>query len=114
VVGLNGGWQANQPDEFGNARAEWYWSLRLAFDEGSIDLDPADEDLLAQLVSIKYRLDSRGRIWVESKDDMRKRGLPSPDRADALCYAFVSMAALATGGHLPQLGLTGDLLTAKW
>lgn len=114
VIGLNGGWAPTNKDEFGNARAEWYWNLRLIFDEGSIDLDPTDEDVLAQLVAIKYRLDSRGRIWVESKDEMRKRGLPSPDRADALCYAFVNMAALELGGHKPSYGLTGDLMTASW
>jgi hypothetical protein len=35
-----------------------------------------------QLGSIKWGIDSRGKIKIESKDDMRKRGLPSPDRAD--------------------------------
>lgn len=115
VVGLNGGWAATNPEEFGNARAEWYWNLRLAFDEGSIDIDADDEDLAAQLVAIKYRVDSRGKIWVESKDDMRKRGLPSPDRADAVCYAFVTMAdPTVTRDHVPNLGLTGDLMTKQW
>ena len=48
-----------------------------------IDIDPDDDKLAAQLGSIKWGIDSRGRIKIESKDDMRKRGLPSPDRADA-------------------------------
>ena len=38
-------------------------------------------------------MDSGGRIKIESKDDMRRRGLPSPDRADALVMAFVGHEA---------------------
>jgi hypothetical protein len=37
----------------------------------------------------------RGRIKIESKDDMRKRGLPSPDRADAMAIAFAGKANAA-------------------
>lgn len=40
-------------------------------------------------------IDSRGRIKIESKDDMRKRGLPSPDRADAMAIAFAGRANAA-------------------
>lgn len=116
VVGLNGGWAATDPKMFGNARSEWYWALRMAFEAGEVDIDPLDEDLAAQLTAIKYKPDSRGRIWVESKEDMAKRGLPSPDRADGVCYAFVRMAPLAP---MPADGakdesLTGDLLTKEW
>ena len=44
--------------------------------------------LAAQLGSIKWTLDSRGRTKIESKDDMRKRGMPSPDRADTVVMVF--------------------------
>ena len=53
------------------------------FEQGEMDIDPDDDKLAAQLGSIKWGIDSRGRIKIESKDDMRKRGLLSPDRADA-------------------------------
>lgn len=69
---------------FANARAQWFWGLRTRFENEDIDLDPADEDLAAQLGSIRYKFDSKGRILIESKADMKKRGLPSPDRADAI------------------------------
>ena len=46
-----------------------------------------------QLVAIKYKVTSKGQIAVESKDEMRKCKVPSPDRADALAYAFTNMAA---------------------
>ena len=54
-----------------------------------------DDKLAAQLGSIKWGVDSRGRIKIESKDDMRKRGLPSPDRADAMAIAFAGKANAA-------------------
>jgi len=44
--------------------------------------------LYPQLSNIKYKLNSQGRIQVESKEDMRKRGVESPDLADSLMLAF--------------------------
>lgn len=49
---------------------------------------PNDEKLISQLSTRKYRMTSRGKIALESKDDMKKRGLQSPDRADAVTLAF--------------------------
>jgi hypothetical protein len=48
------------------------------FENGEIDIDELDDKLAAQLGSIKWTVESRGRIKIESKDDMRKRGMPSP------------------------------------
>lgn len=45
---------------------------------------PKDEDLVGQLSSRKYRLTEASKIQVESKEYMKKRGLPSPDEADCL------------------------------
>ena len=53
---------------------------------------PQDIKLLSQLSSRKYFTDANGKIGVESKKDMRKRGIASPDRADAAAYAFVPIA----------------------
>ena len=50
---------------------------------------PNDEELSAQLTTRKYTIDSKGKIKLESKEDMKKRQLPSPDMGDALalsCY----------------------------
>jgi hypothetical protein len=45
---------------------------------------PDDEDLVAQLSCRKYALTEQSKIKIESKDDMKKRGLPSPDEADCV------------------------------
>ena len=49
---------------------------------------PDDPDLIAELVGPRYKVESSGKVKVESKQDMKKRGLHSPDRADALCLTF--------------------------
>lgn len=92
VLDMQAGGKARDPERFANARAEWAWAMRQRLEDGDLDLDPADDDLAAQLGSLKYKYDSRGRILIESKDDMRKRGLPSPDRADAAILTGVAPA----------------------
>jgi hypothetical protein len=91
VIDMQAGSGAEDPARFKNARAEWFWGLRERFQDGDIDIDPTDDELAAQLGTIKFKYTARGQVQIESKDDMKKRGLPSPDRADTLMLvtAFV-------------------------
>ncbi len=50
---------------------------------------PDDDDLVAQLSGRKYRLTENSKIRIESKDDMKKRDLPSPDEADCVLLLCV-------------------------
>lgn len=84
VLDMQAGARANDPEMFANARAEWAWSVRTRLEEGDFDLDPDDDEVAAELGSIKYKYTSRGQILIESKQDAKARGLPSPDHADAL------------------------------
>jgi hypothetical protein len=73
---------------FFSVRDEMYWGLRELFRAHEISI-PDDGEAISQLSSIQYTIDSQNRIKVESKDDMKKRGLKSPDKADAIalvCY----------------------------
>lgn len=88
IVGVEVGRKAADSEQYVNLRAEGYWLLRERFREGLIDLDPKDEDLAAQLSAIRYKR-SGGRIQIESKEEMRKRGVSSPDDADAVMLAFL-------------------------
>lgn len=101
--------------EFVNRRAEAWWTVRELFREGLVDLDPDDDRLAAQLGSIKYHVRSDGRILIESKDDMRERGMPSPDRADAVMMALAGCGSgretVPAGTTTSSGGVTGDLLT---
>ena len=98
VRDMQAGAAARDRDRFLNARAEWYWGLRERFESGDIDIDPNDDDLAAQLGAIRFEYTARGQIKIESKDDMAKRGMPSPDRADAVMLAF------ATPNREPKTG----------
>ncbi len=79
-----------------NQRAEWFWNIRTLLDpEAQVETRPAfpeDEDLAAQLVATRWKLNKRtSKFQMESKDDMRARGLPSPDEADAVAMALAPM-----------------------
>ena len=47
-----------------------------------------DDKLMSQLSNRKYRLNSDGKIVLERKEEMKKRGAQAPDRADALALAL--------------------------
>jgi phage terminase large subunit len=58
---------------------------------------PKDADLRQELVSPTYTFTSTGKVVVEGKQALKKRGLRSPDIADALCLTFASTAARVGG-----------------
>lgn len=99
VLDMQAGAGATDPAIYKNARAEWYWCLRALFEDGAIDLDPNDDELAAQLAALRYKYTSRGQLLIESKDDMRKRGMPSPDRADAVMLACAKVNLPPAGVH---------------
>jgi hypothetical protein len=96
VVEFRGGHKPIDSKRFLNKRAETYWNFKELCEAGEIDLpsDATDSDLMAQLGSIKWDLNSKGLIYMESKEDMKKRGLPSPDRADACVMSAVNRQGL--------------------
>lgn len=75
---------------FLNSRSAWWWGLRRRFQHNGISLAPLSPDnkLREQITDIRYSITPGGDIKVESKETMRKRGKGSPDRADAVMYAF--------------------------
>ena len=49
---------------------------------------PYDDELIKQLSNRKKKMSSKGKIQLESKDDMKKRSIGSPDIADAVTLAY--------------------------
>lgn len=90
-------WKPIDEERFVNRAAEVFWTLREEMEAGKVDLPPEgeDDDLIAQLGSIRYFHDPKGRVYLESKKDRAKRGLPSPDRADAAAMASIPPPAIA-------------------
>ena len=88
IIGFRGGISVN--DAYLNARSAWWWALRKRFERDRIMMAVRDAKLDAQLSQMKYKHTPAGKIRVETKDEMKSRGLDSPDRADAVlyCYAY--------------------------
>lgn len=84
IVGISWGEKASV-DTFANNKAEHYWRLREWVKGGGKILD---QGTLDELRNIKYKEDSSGRVKIKSKEEMRKEGIPSPNRADALAMTF--------------------------
>lgn len=59
---------------------------------------PSDRFLKNDLTSPMMKPDSRGTIFLESKKDMKARGLASPDAADAIAVTFAYPVAIDIGG----------------
>ena len=93
VHGVQFGRRAPHPTRFRNLRSEIFWELRRLINDRLIAL-PDDEELAAQLLSLRYDVSSSGQVVMESKRELRKKKLPSPDRADALALAFMTPPSL--------------------
>jgi hypothetical protein len=78
-----------------NRRAELWLNLQKAL-EGRLKI-PDSDSLHADLTSVGYRYDSSGRLLLESKEDMRRRGMPSPDEADAVALTFAQPLGAPSG-----------------
>ena len=85
VIEINFGSKATQKG-YANMRAQMWGNLRDAIKAG-IRL-PEDEDLKTDLTGVEYGYNIRNEIQLERKEDMKKRGLSSPDMADALALTY--------------------------
>lgn len=99
VVHINVGERAYDPERFANLKAEYYWGLRERFEQGDIH-GVTDDVQQSQLVSLRYGHTARGQVEIESKEKARKRGIKSPDRAEALMLAFAVGSTLRDGSPL--------------
>lgn len=113
IVPIKNGSKANDATHYYNKAAEMWDTLRELLDEnlskflqgeaGVIEL-PKDDILIKQLSARKYKIDSKGRIELESKEEMKRRIGESPDRADAVIYSFaedgISSLSFLKGGRL--------------
>lgn len=96
---VRGSATGNDGERYANKRAAMWGALRAWIKTGAL---PNDPELKAQLIGPSYTYNVRNEIQLESKEDMMKRGVESPDRADALALTFAYPLAphdLAGGEH---------------
>ena len=87
---------ASLKDRFNRLRDELFWSCREWFEARDCHI-PDDGTLMAELSGIRYKYLSTGKLKVESKDEMKRRGQRSPDVADAFVLTFAGQGAVAGG-----------------
>lgn len=68
-------------------RDELWFLAREWFESRAVSM-PMDDGLISELVAPSYKIESSGKLKVESKDDLKKRGVKSPNKADAFCLTF--------------------------
>ncbi len=100
---VNVGTSPSDPDRFANLKAELFWQMRERFRDGTI-ANLASAETIAQLSGIQYGISPTGKIVIESKDEMRKRGLKSPDHAEALMLAIGPMRSRFEFLRAPESG----------
>lgn len=91
VVGVNVGRAASDTSKFYNLRAEAWFRMKEWVESGADILD--DPDLAEQLAGIEYDYTPKEQVRLEKKEDMKQRGMSSPDRADALALTFAYIVA---------------------
>lgn len=74
----------------GNKRAEIWWNMGQWLKRGSI---PDSQEIEDDLIGPEYGYNADNAIMLEKKEDMKKRGLPSPDNGDALALTFAYAVA---------------------
>lgn len=98
VIEVNFGGRAIKPN-YVNKRAEMWFELRDWINSGGAI--PNDVSLKQDLAAPVYWYDAANRLQLEPKDDIKKRGLPSPDLGDALALTF---AAPVSPKGMPHYG----------
>ena len=99
LIGIQGGKAAPDNSQHAQMRAYMYDDFRRQMQEGLIDLDYEDKALREQMQRQTYEINSRGAIQMTQKQEMRKRGLSSPDELDAAIMSAVDLSWMT--GRLP-------------
>ena len=87
VRGVNVAESASVDTLYARLRDELWFRAKDYFEGKDVTMC-ADDDLIEELASVKFAYTSLGKLKAESKDEMKKRGLPSPDLADAFCLTL--------------------------
>ncbi len=83
---------ADSPDPKARFMRDYMWAnMKEWLLTGCIDSDP---QLESDLIGPGTRPDLKQRVWLESKEDMKKRGVDSPDDGDALALTFAAPVAI--------------------
>ena len=86
VNAINFGSDPANKQRYKNLRAEMWGRMREWLEQGGCIAE--DDDLVTDLTAVEYTYTPTNQLLLERKEDMKKRGLASPDDADALALTF--------------------------
>ena len=113
VRGINVAESASMGERYGRLRDE-LWFLGKEWFEARDCTIPNQEELIDDLSKPRFSFLSNGKLKVEGKDEMKRRGLNSPDLADAFCLTFASRASIAKNGSKHKWNSNLNYGKAKW
>ncbi len=87
---FHGGIPSRDEFMYFNFRAEMWGKMRDWLHSGQI---PDDPELVRELTGPLYSMSNKNQIQLEKKEDMKKRGLASPDLGDTLAMSFCAITA---------------------
>jgi hypothetical protein len=111
VVAVNAGSSPLDQDKYKNRRAEMWGELKSWLNDTVPVQVPDSDSLHSDLCAPFYSYDSNSRLVIERKEEMRKRGVRSPDEADALCLTFAEPIRKAKATYKTINTFTGDTIT---
>lgn len=97
VYGVNSAGKPYDKESFVNIRIESWDAIKHFLKDGILDRHTQHGEGWYQLAQPKYKINSSGQLLLESKEDMGKRGVQSPDVADALA---LTLARTTEGGEM--------------
>jgi len=113
VRGINVAESASMGERYGRLRDE-LWFLGKEWFETRDCAIPDQEELIDDLSKPRFTFLSNGKLKVEGKDEMKRRGLNSPDLADAFCLTFASRASIAKSGGAHKWNKSINYGKSKW
>jgi len=99
AVSINVSEASSMKAQYLNLRAELWFKIKTFLENRDCKI-PMDEALAEELLATRFNYTTSGKIKIESKDEMRKRGLRSPDNADAFALCMASDAITALRGNV--------------
>jgi hypothetical protein len=83
--------------QYVNVKAELWYRGKAWLEKRDCKL-PNDDRLINELATVRYKFASNGKTQIESKDEIKRRGLKSPDVADSFILTFAGNAATMLHG----------------
>jgi len=102
VVAINVSEAASMSDRYKNLRAELWYTMRGWLERKDVYIDPnrrEREKFVEELCQVEQKLMSDGKVLLESKEDMKKRGVASPNMGDALALTFGGGGEVRIGNY---------------